>query len=100
MPCPFIKAWSGRCNRPVPKGATTCQEHKLTCSSCGAQATHECDETGQFVCGAPLCDNCEHTIFGNGTNGGIGFYAQNPPAGMKAHCKKSEQIFKPWYERS
>lgn len=30
------------------------------CICCGAPATHECEESKQFVCGFWLCDNCEH----------------------------------------
>jgi hypothetical protein len=46
-----------------------------------------------------LCDNCEHTIYEDGTNGGIGFNAQRPPEGMKTHCEKKHQIYAPWYMR-
>lgn len=93
--CNFSKAWVGNCKNEKP-----CKEHaEIKCGCCGGPATKECDETGQFVCGVPLCDNCEHTIHEDGTNGGIGFNQQRPPEGMKSHCKKSEQKFKSWYER-
>jgi hypothetical protein len=37
-----------------------CDDHKdLKCSVCGKPATHGCSYTGQFVCGQPLCDECE-----------------------------------------
>jgi hypothetical protein len=52
-----------------------------------------------FVCGAPLCDGCEHTIFPEGHNGGVGFDAQPCPGGMERHVKKNEQQFTPWYSR-
>ncbi len=92
--CEFDIAWRGPC------GVENCPDHSgLSCISCGEQATHECDETGQFVCGAPLCDDCEHTTAEDGTNGGVGFNSQTLPKGMKHHCKKSEQRFRPWYER-
>lgn len=95
--CKFIKAWIGVCDKP---GEPMCEEHSTTlCSSCGKAATHECAETGQFVCGAPLCNDCEHTIYEDGTNGGIGFNQQEPPEGMKFHCKKTEQKYEPWYVR-
>lgn len=97
MSCKYNKAWVGDCKKDVVDGGF-CEEHKKkTCIVCGNQATHECSETGQFVCGAPLCDDCEHTTFEDGTNGGIGFNAQKPPEGMNSHCKKSEQKFLPWY---
>src|SRR5690606_5294649 len=60
--------------------------------SCGEQATHECSETGSLVCGAPLCNDCEHTIRENGCNSG-----GNLPEGLKGHCKKVDQVYKPWY---
>jgi hypothetical protein len=95
--CYFDKAWIGRCKKP---GAPFCDEHSnLKCVSCGAQATHECPETGGLVCGFPLCDGCEHTIHPEGHNGGVGFNEQPLPEGMNQHCKKSEQRFQPWYAR-
>lgn len=97
--CEFVKAWTGKCKQPANE-AGRCAEHSAKmCCVCGKPATHECDETGQFVCGAPLCDDCEHTIFEDGTNGGIGFNAKKPPDGMQAHCKKTDQQFQPWYMR-
>lgn len=96
--CNFTMAWVGKCDQPsVASGR--CEKHLLLCSSCGELATHDCDETGQFVCGHPLCDNCEHTIFPDGTNGGIGFNAQSVPEGLKLHCKKTDQKYKAWYEK-
>lgn len=96
--CGFQKAWVGRCGKPVHENGM-CEEHsKIKCVSCGAQATHECSETGQFVCGAPLCDDCEHTNATDGTNGNIGFFRTAPlPQGMKEHCKKCDQKEFPWY---
>jgi hypothetical protein len=86
--CKYIKAWISACGKACGKNEY-CKEHsKAKCCSCGGKATNECGETGQFVCGAPLCDNCEHTIAENGTNG-IGFYlVSNYPTGYGAHCKK------------
>ena len=98
--CGFSKSWIGSCKTHVFKQGDKCNEHLgIKCTSCGEQATKECSETGQFVCGAPLCDNCEHTISENGTNGGVGFNAQLPPDGMKSHCKKIDQRYLPWYMR-
>ena len=91
--CNFSKAWVGNCKNENP-----CKEHaNLKCCSCGEPATNQCYETGQFVCGSLLCDNCEHTIHEDDTNGGIGFNQQAPPEGMKLHCKKSEQKNKYWF---
>jgi hypothetical protein len=93
--CGFLEAWVGRCRNPQP-----CEKHaNQICESCGARATHNCSQTGQFVCGAPLCDECEHAIFPSGTNGGVGFNESPLPQGMKRHCKKSEQTHQPWYAR-
>lgn len=94
--CNFDIAWVGKCRESVP-----CVKHAgRKCSSCHAAATRECGETGQFVCGADLCDDCEHAIFPDGTNGGIGFNAQVLPTGTRRHCKKTEQRHQPWYARS
>jgi hypothetical protein len=97
--CGFSMAWVGRCKNPAEPGKR-CQQHAgKVCVSCGQPATHECDETGQFVCGEPLCDDCTHTIFPDGSNGGIGFNAQSLPDGMRRHCKRSEQRFSSWLTR-
>jgi hypothetical protein len=95
--CGFNEAWRGNCKKPAIKNGK-CEEHAdLVCASCGAPATHSCYETGQFCCGAPLCNDCEHTIADDGTNGNIGFFRTAPlPNGMKEHCKKTEQVNFPW----
>lgn len=61
--CSFDIAWVGKCkNYCLTDADSTCQEHaELVCSSCGKPATRQCDHTGQFVCGAPLCDDCSHS---------------------------------------
>lgn len=98
--CKFNRAWVGRCANNALADREMCQQHDvLTCCSCGAKATHDCAETGQFVCGFPLCNDCEHTTAPDGTNGGVGFNAQPLPQGMKGHCRKAEQRFTPWYTR-
>lgn len=96
MECGYGMGWAGKCKKETP-----CPHHShLVCFSCGNKATHECDETGQFVCGCHLCDDCEHTIAEDGTNGGVGFVQTSPhPPGLKSHCRKSEQVYKPWYAR-
>ena len=97
--CGYNKAWIGACENQITDAASgRCDDHKNTvCVSCGSPATRECDSTGQFVCGAPICDECEHTIYEDGTNGGVGFDSASPPAGMGSHCKKGDQKFKTWY---
>ena len=91
MSCKWVKSWVGKCGNP--SSGEFCSEHSgLKCSSCGAQSTHDCEETFGLVCGFPLCDDCEHTILENGCNAGAPL-----PEGLGVHCKKSEQIYKPWY---
>jgi len=97
--CIWQQAWIGECKEEAVSGDTRCGKHQLVCCSCGEHATHDCSETGQLVCGAPLCDECEHTLAEDGTNGGIGFNARRPPEGMKEHCRKAEQKYSPWYTR-
>ncbi len=95
--CGFHKAWVGKCKTQVLREGDKCDEHQIKCRSCSAPATHQCAETGQFVCGAPLCDDCTHNIHPQGYNGGIGFNALPLPEGMKTHGKKAEQRYAPWY---
>jgi hypothetical protein len=95
--CKFNIAWVGKCKKD---GDPFCDKHaSMKCAVCRNQATRECPETGQFVCGEILCDDCEHTIFPEGHNGGVGFNAMPLPEGMKHHCRKAEQKYQPWYMR-
>ena len=56
--CDFSVAWVGKCKSESEN--KFCEKHeKVKCCVCGSQATGECCHTGQFVCGAPLCDSCE-----------------------------------------
>ena len=90
--CEWNIAWMGRCKEPAENGSRFCKKHQQKCCSCGEPATHECEETGQFVCGAPLCNECTHLIFPDGSNGGVGFNAQLLPEGYtKNHIKKVDQ---------
>lgn len=91
--CDFLVAWVGRCQHESP-----CEKHKdLKCVSCGSPATMSCDETGGLVCGEPLCNNCEHTTAKDGCNGTNG---SELPAGLGRHCKRKDQVFKPWFYRN
>ena len=93
--CKFSKAWIGTCKKPADESGF-CEEHKgQVCCSCGKQATHDCAETMQFVCGFFLCDDCEHTIQSNGRNSG-----GNLPDGLRSHCRKEDQVYKPAYMRA
>ena len=90
--CKFVISWVGICKKEPEHDM--CAKHKeIKCVSCGKPAVKECDETSAFVCSAPLCDDCEHTICENGCNTG------KLPEGKSSHVKKNEQVYKPWYER-
>jgi hypothetical protein len=94
--CDFNEAWIGPC-----KNSNPCDKHdKLVCASCGEKATKSCDATSGLVCGAPLCDACEHTLGSRGTTIGLSFHEDKyntPPVGLKTHCRKDQQVYKPWY---
>ena len=48
------------CKNDIIKDSDFCAKHaEKKCRVCGNQATKECEYCGQFVCGVPLCDNCE-----------------------------------------
>lgn len=57
--CEFVRAYIGACGGPVHTGRFCAHHIGTKCAACGGQATNECCHTGQFVCGAPLCDGCE-----------------------------------------
>lgn len=47
------------CGATVEHGSYFCENHKAaSCVSCSKPSTHGCDYCGQFVCGAPLCNDC------------------------------------------
>lgn len=46
--------------RPIPAVAQREAPKAGPCCSRGKASTHRCDEEMQFVCGYPLCGNCEH----------------------------------------
>ncbi len=56
--CIYSRAWIGRCGAETV-GGDYCAAHAQIACSCGEKASLECSYTGQFVCGAPLCDRCE-----------------------------------------
>ena len=86
--CKFDIAWRGRCGTACQ--GQVCEQHeKVKCCVCGAQATHECDHTGQFVCGAPLCDNCEGFTDTTKPSGGWGFMNHAHRAKPKAKGETS-----------
>ncbi len=71
--CKFDICWVGRCKGQATHGEF-CEKHSETrCCVCHQQAVTECDHTGQFVCGAPLCANCEGHTDTSQSPGGWGF---------------------------
>ena len=67
--CEFDMGYAGRCKGDSSPYSKYCKTHKdMKCVSCGEQATHQCSETFQFVCGSPLCDNCSHSPVNYGPN--------------------------------
>jgi len=90
--CNFLLAWQGPCGKPTTEpDRKYCTEHDgIKCVNCGAQATKQCDETvGPCVCGCYLCDNCEHEIAPDGTNGST-----------FKHVEKGAQKFKIWCDQT
>lgn len=47
------------CGALAGAGGLCARHATVKCANCGDQATHECSYAGQFVCGAPLCADCE-----------------------------------------
>jgi len=94
--CLFKITWAGRCKDNAIDESGYCIKHKdLLCASCGQKATHDCGATsGGLICGAPLCNDCEHTLCDNGCNGG-----GKLPDGYKTHCKKDAQVYRSWIEQ-
>lgn len=71
--CHYTPTYSGRCDA-IAGESGFCKRHEgKTCTVCEAQATHECNHTGQFVCGAPLCDGCEGYVDSSKPGGSWGF---------------------------
>lgn len=89
--CKFIDGWRGQCENEAEPGDEYCIIHKdKKCCVCGEQATHSCEETmGGFVCGMPLCNNCEHEYDENGSNG----------MALK-HTRKENQKYTSWLVRA
>lgn len=70
--CRYDLAWRGPCKAECE--GDICETHaKVKCCVCGEQATNECNHTGQFVCGATMCDNCEEFTDTSKPAGGWGF---------------------------
>ena len=83
--CRFQFAYSvNRCGQPAD-ASRICEGHQqVKCVSCKGQATNECSYCGQFVCGAPLCDDCQGTEDRGKDPGSWGFLNHR-------HVRKSER---------
>jgi hypothetical protein len=71
--CPFVIAYVGRCNRFRGESGYCSRHASEKCSVCGGQASRQCSYAGQFVCGAPLCKNCEGWEDQSKSSGAWGF---------------------------
>ncbi len=62
--CMFDRAYQSPCPNAGTvevNGVWRCPQHASdVCILCGEPATRSCPDAGQFVCGFPLCDDCEH----------------------------------------
>jgi hypothetical protein len=62
--CVWDEAYMGRCKaEALPGSPALCAKHSdRECSTpeCNRTAVRTCDFAGQFVCGYPLCEACEH----------------------------------------
>lgn len=60
--CIYFRAWIGSCKKD---GFPYCKEHsEARCCSCGKQAVGGCSHSLSFVCGADLCETCDHDSAG------------------------------------
>ena len=84
--CRYWPCWQSQCKMECE--GEFCSTHAgKQCCVCGEQAAHECNHTGQFVCGAPLCDNCEGYTDTSKPSGSWGFMNH-------AHRKRATQAAK------
>jgi len=60
--CRYDEPWQGECGKPTVSGSDFCEEHHgRLCRVCKDQATRGCPHAGSLVCGAPLCDDHNHS---------------------------------------
>lgn len=70
--CRYYPCYQNQCKNECD--GEFCVKHAgKKCRVCGEQAAHECNHTGQFVCGVPLCDNCEGFTDTSKPSGAWGF---------------------------
>lgn len=83
--CKYVLAWIGKCGAECD--GDFCKKHQgIKCSSCGGQATGECEDAGSLVCGSPLCDDCEgYQDLSNGRDKFRGFIG----TGVHSHRKRN-----------
>ena len=96
MQCDFDCGYAGRCKSEATQNGR-CEMHaNEKCCSCGKPATRECTHTGtQFVCGYPLCDDCEHGQPKPGEEGwfnlGGGHRPKTPQASLPQVAEKTTE---------
>ena len=71
--CPYYPAYSGKCNGIKGESGFCVTHVNKKCGVCGEQAVTECNHTGQFVCGQPLCPDCEGFTDNKKSGGSWGF---------------------------
>ena len=71
--CRYLPAYSGRCGALAGESGFCAHHVGKECRVCGVQATNECNHTGQFVCGTPLCSDCEGWVDTSKASGSWGF---------------------------
>lgn len=71
--CRYYPAYSGRCGALAGESGFCARHVGKTCCVCGDQAVSECNHTGQFICGAPLCADCEGWVDTTKAGGSWGF---------------------------
>jgi hypothetical protein len=87
--CVFDIGWVGRCKDTTVDGTDYCAKHTLMkCVVCSRQATHDCPEALQFVCGAPLCG--VHYHVGGWNSYGHGGPRVDKPEPVKVEKKVEE----------
>lgn len=71
--CRFVPAYSRACGKLTSNENRICLLHTAPCAVCGELATSQCSYCGQFVCGTPLCDDCEGWEDNSKSSGSWGF---------------------------
>ena len=71
--CRYRPAYANGCGALAGESGFCANHVGKKCCVCGDQAANECNHTGQFVCGAPLCGDCEGWVDTSKAGGSWGF---------------------------